>query len=75
MYKIRPTAMALVSSDLTVIDINHEFEVYAGRAQEDVAMQAEGSGRLGSATRGAVRSRADFRIRSRHRLPRFDHRR
>jgi PAS domain S-box-containing protein len=36
MYKITPTAMALVPSDLTVIDVNEEFEGYAGRPQEDV---------------------------------------
>jgi PAS domain S-box-containing protein len=36
MYKIGPTAMALVTSDLVVIDANEEFEEYAGRPLEEV---------------------------------------
>jgi PAS domain-containing protein len=36
MYKIRPTAMALLTPDLKIIDINDEFQAYAGRPLDEV---------------------------------------
>ena len=36
MYKTMPTAMALLTPDLEVIDVNDEFEAYAGRQLEEL---------------------------------------
>jgi PAS domain-containing protein len=36
LYKIRPTAMALLRADLTVVDINEEFQADAGLPVEDI---------------------------------------
>jgi PAS domain-containing protein len=36
MYKVSPTAMALLTPDLTVIDINDEFQAYVGRPLDEV---------------------------------------
>jgi PAS domain S-box-containing protein len=36
MYKIRPTAMALLTPDLEIIDVNDEFEAYVGRPLEEL---------------------------------------
>jgi hypothetical protein len=31
MYKVGPTAMALLTPDLEIIDMNDEFQAYVGR--------------------------------------------
>jgi PAS domain-containing protein len=36
MYKIRPTAMALLTPDLEIIDMNDEFQAYIGRPLAEV---------------------------------------
>lgn len=36
MYKVRPTAMALLTPDLEIIDMNDQFEAYVGRSLEEV---------------------------------------
>ncbi len=37
MYKVGPTAMALLTPDLEIIDMNDEFQAYVGRPLEEVA--------------------------------------
>src|SRR5258708_38593991 len=37
MYKVGPTAMALLTADLEIIDMNDEFQAYVGRPLEEVA--------------------------------------
>src|SRR5260370_4532282 len=37
MYKVGPTAMALLTPDLEIIDMNDEFQAYVGRPVEEVA--------------------------------------
>src|SRR5258708_28797523 len=35
MYKVGPTAMALLTPDLEIIDMNDEFQAYVGRPLEE----------------------------------------